>query len=139
MSEVVGVVVAHGDLSRSLVEATEQIAGVRGALVAVSNLDCSPAELRRRVDEAIGAGPAIVFADLASGSCGFACRAASCDNRRVAMITGVNLPALIEFVFHRDMDVSELAARLVQKARAGTSLLAPGTESPDADRSVPHR
>ncbi|MFQ5746684.1 MAG: PTS sugar transporter subunit IIA [Gemmatimonadota bacterium] len=139
MSEVVGIVVAHGDLARSLVEAAEQISGVRGALTAVSNRDCTPEQLRRRVSEAVGSGPAIVFADLVSGSCGFACRAARRDHARVAMVTGVNLPALLEFLFHREMEVTALAERLVEKARAGTSILAAEPELPDADRSVPHR
>ncbi len=43
MSEVRGVVVAHGDLARCLVETAESIAGVSGALVPISNVERSPA------------------------------------------------------------------------------------------------
>ena len=46
--------------------------GPIGALVAVSNTGCDRGALEERVAEAVGPGPAVVFVDLASGSCLFA-------------------------------------------------------------------
>ena len=67
-----GIVVCHGPLARALVDATEQITGITGALVPVSNLGCGRDDLEARVQEAAGAEPAVVFVDMASGSCMFA-------------------------------------------------------------------
>ena len=41
MSALRGVVVGHGDLAAAMVHAAEEITGVRGMLVPVSNVDCS--------------------------------------------------------------------------------------------------
>ena len=58
---------------RALVEAAEQISGVTGALVPVVQHGTATGDaLEDRVAEAVGAGPAVVFVDLASGSCLFA-------------------------------------------------------------------
>lgn len=119
-SPVVGVVVAHGELARALVEAVERISGVRGALHPLSNEACTPEELERRVERSAGSGPAIVFVDMSSGSCAFAGRRVGRRSRSVAVISGVNLPMLLDFVFHRDMDLPSLAERLIHKGRSST-------------------
>lgn len=120
MSEVRGVVVAHGDLAPALVRVVERISGVEGALHPVSNESCSPEELTARVAEAVGPGPAVVFVDMASGSCGFVGRRLAADDR-VVVVSGVNLPMLLDFVFHTDMDPRRLAERVVEKGRKGAA------------------
>ena len=35
------------------------------------------------------------------------------------MVCGVNLPILLDFVFHRDVPLDELVTRLVEKGREG--------------------
>ena len=128
MSEVRGVVVAHGNLAKCIVEAAEGIAGVTGALASISNRDCGPEELEERIRKAVGLGPAVVFVDLASGSCARAARSLSRDSLPVSVITGVNLPMLLDFLFQRDLGIAELAPRLVAKGHAGTVAYLP--ESP---------
>jgi mannose/fructose-specific phosphotransferase system component IIA len=109
--ELRGVVVCHGRLAGALVDAAEQISGVAGALQAVSNTGCDRGTLEERVAEAVGNGPAVVFVDLASGSCLFAVlnRLRSVGNAKV--VTGVNLAMLVDFVFHRALPLDEAAAR----------------------------
>lgn len=124
-----GVVVAHSDLATALVRAVERIAGVPDALVPLSNEDRGPEEMRRVVEAACGEGPAVVFTDLASGSCALAGRLAAAAGRAV-VITGANLPMLLDFVFHRDMELEALAARLVRKGRDGI-----GASASDAGRA----
>jgi mannose/fructose-specific phosphotransferase system component IIA len=118
-TKVRGIVVGHGDMPRGLVDAVKRIAGdAATGLSAVSNDGKGPDVLRSAVDAAAGPGPAIVFVDIQSGSCGlaaaYACR--GCVGR--AVISGVNLPMLLDFVFHRDLDVEALVARLVDGGRA---------------------
>ena len=76
MSEVRGVVVAHGNLARCLVETVEGIAGFTGALVPISNVDSGPDTLEERIREAAADADAVIFVDLASGSCAHAARCA---------------------------------------------------------------
>jgi len=119
MSEVRGVVVAHGDLATSIVSVVDSIAGLTGALVPVSNSGCSPDRLKERIEAAMGeAADTIVFVDLASGSCGFAGRAVGRLRGRTAVLSGFNLATLLDFVFHRDMELVSLAERLVHKGQA---------------------
>ena len=109
--ELRGVVVCHGRLAGALVEATEQISGVAGALTPVTNTGCDRGALEIRVAEAVGAGPAVVFVDLSSGSCLFAVLNRLRANNTAKAVTGVNLAMLVDFVFHRSLPLAEAAAR----------------------------
>ena len=120
MSEVRGVVVAHGELASALVRVVEGISGVQGALESVTNVSCSPDELADRVAQAVGEGPAVIFVDMAAGSCGFAGQRIARDGN-VAVVSGVNLPMLLDFVFHREMDFRALAKRVVEKGKTGAT------------------
>ena len=109
-----GVVVSHAGLAQSLVAAAEHISGVAGALVPVSNEGCDGGLLKARIGEAIGEGPALVFVDLPGGSClTGAVRIARDQGRGIAVVTGVNLAMLLDFVFHRDLTPSDAAQRAV--------------------------
>jgi len=115
--DVRGVVVTHGRLGQALIEAAEEITGIVGALKPLSNRGVGPVELKLSVAEAMGAEPTVVFVDLASGSCGFAANTAIRDCKSAVVVTGVSLPMLIEFLFHRDLELPQLADRLVDKGR----------------------
>lgn len=122
MSEgaVRGLVVGHSTLAQGLVAAVRQIAGTEaGALQAVTNEGCGPDSLLELLRERIGDGPAIVFTDMGSGSCAFAARRIALERAETAIITGVSLPVLLDFVFHRDLPLPQLTDRLVEKGRAG--------------------
>ncbi len=113
-----GVIVAHSDLAESLARVVEKISGIEGVLVAISNDGLGLEALRDRVAAACR-GPTLVFVDLGSGSCGMAGRGLAHGTPDVAVLTGTNVPMLLDFVFHRDMPLAELAERLAVKAREG--------------------
>lgn len=126
----------HGEMGRGMVDAVRRITGApEDALVALSNDGRSPDDLRAAIGSALGVGPVVVFTDLGAGSCTLAARLTCADRGRVAVITGVNLPMLLDFVFHRSLPVPELAERLLDKGRSGVRILT----APEAnvDRPVP--
>ena len=108
-----GVVVCHGGLAQALVSAVEQITGLTGRFVPVSNTDCDRDGLERRIADAIGGAPAVVFVDMASGSCLFAALHRLRGEPSVKVVTGVNLAMLIDFAFHPDEAPAEAAVRAV--------------------------
>jgi mannose/fructose-specific phosphotransferase system component IIA len=109
--ELQGVVVCHGTLAGALVQAAEQISGLRGVLAPVSNTGCDLDMLEERVLAAVNGRPAVVFVDLASGSCLFAVLKRLRSEPSVKVVTGVNLAMLVDFVFHRSLSPAEAAGR----------------------------
>jgi mannose/fructose-specific phosphotransferase system component IIA len=109
--ELTGVVVCHGELARAMIGAAEQISGVTGALIPVSNTGCDRNTLEERVLAAVAGRPAVVFVDLASGSCLFAVLKRLRSETSVKVVTGVNLAMLVDFLFHRALPPAEAASR----------------------------
>ena len=123
MSAVRGVVVGHGELAAAMVHAAEEITGVRGVLVPVSNVDCSRDDLEARVKATVGSEPTVVFVDLPGGSCFVAAMRGLGKLPHARVVAGVNLTMLVDFVFHRDsgLEAAAIRARDVgSRAIAGT-------------------
>ena len=118
---ILGVVVGHGAVAEALVGAAEQISGVKDALVAVTNTGADRAALQQRVIDAVGTRRAIVFVDLPSGSCLFAAMRGLPEREHVRVVTGVNLVMLLDFLFHREEDIADVARRA---AEAGARAIA---------------
>jgi mannose/fructose-specific phosphotransferase system component IIA len=118
-AEIRGVIVAHGPMAIAMVEAVRRIAGDRAdALHPLSNDGKSPVDLKADLDAAIGEGPVVVFVDIQAGSCCMAALSSCRDRARRVVVTGVNLPMLLDFVFHRDLPIDDVVERLVQTGRA---------------------
>ncbi len=112
-----GLVVSHGRLAHAFVDAVREICGEEGGLVPISNEGCSTEELERRIEKELeDPAPAIVFSDLPSGSCTFAARHLAHRHEGLGVVGGVNLPLLIDFVFHRSLPLAELLERLRERA-----------------------
>jgi len=121
---VQGVVLAHGAMAQGLVDAVDRISGVaKEALLPISNDGKSPESISAELEDAFGHGPTIIFTDLPSGSCALAARVCCREEKDAAVLFGVNLPVLLDFVFHRDMSLDELVPRLLEKGRTGMSSL----------------
>ena len=114
MSELRGVIVSHAAVAQALVAAVTAITGIEGALTGISNEGCGTEELGERLREAVGVGPAVLFVDLPGGSCfTSSARYAKRGGADIAVVTGVNLAMLLDFVFNRDISPSEAARRAV--------------------------
>lgn len=121
MSEtgVRGIVIAHGDMATGLIDAVKHIAGVTGDfLIPLSNRGLGPDALAQEVRRLASDEPTIVFTDLQSGSCGFAARRCVQEMPQLVVISGVNLPILLEFVMRRQLPLDQLVPFLMMKGRS---------------------
>ncbi len=114
-SDLRGVVVAHGRIAEALVSAAEGISGVTDVLVPVSNDGCDRDRLEDRIAEAIDGHPSVVFVDLPSGSCLVAVLHRFRGELNVKVVTGVNLAMLLDFLFHRELPLPEVAEHVASR------------------------
>jgi mannose/fructose-specific phosphotransferase system component IIA len=114
-SRICGVVVAHGRVAEALVDAAEGISGVTDALVPVSNDGCDRDRLEDRIAEAINGRSSVVFVDLPSGSCLLAALHRFRGQSDVKVVTGVNLAMLLDFLFHRELPLHDVAEHVAGK------------------------
>lgn len=124
MSELAGVVVSHGSLGEAFLEAVRKITGEDTGLVAVTNEGCDREALVARLEAAIGNRPAVVFTDLPSGSCLQAAAGYLRTHEGVAVVAGVNLAMLIDFLYHRDATAAEAAERAAAKGGQAVRVIA---------------
>jgi mannose/fructose-specific phosphotransferase system component IIA len=108
-----GVIVSHSGLAQALASAVSTITGIDGALVPISNEGCDNDALGERLRQAVGQKPAVLFVDLPGGSCLTNSIRYAKQNADIAVVTGVNLAMLLDFVFHRDIAPAEAARRAV--------------------------
>lgn len=115
MSEALrGIIVSHAAVAEALVAAVRAITGVDEALVPVSNEGCDQDTLKQRLVAAAAGQPAILFVDLPGGSCLTSSLRFARGHSDLAVVTGVNLAMLLDFVFHRDVQPAEAARRAVE-------------------------
>lgn len=111
MSELRGIIVSHAAVAQALVAAVGVITGIEDALTPVSNEGCGTEALAERLRDAVGEGPAVLFVDLPGGSCMTSSTRYAKQHADIAVVTGVNLAMLLDFVFHRDVTPAEAARR----------------------------
>ena len=123
-----GVVVGHGAMAQGLVDAAQCITGgIADCLASLSNDGKNPDQLKSELDGMVGDSRSVVFVDLRSGSCGMAAMACCQDSVRRVVVSGVNLPMLLDFVFNRGLPFEELVPRLLESGRASIAAI-PATE-----------
>lgn len=106
-------IVTHAEVGAALVRAIHEIAGDVEGIAAVSNAGCGTEQLGERIVAALGPHPAVVFVDLPGGSCFQAAARHLRARKDVAVVAGVNLAMLLDFIYHRDVPAAEAAARAV--------------------------
>lgn len=116
-----GIIVTHAGLAESLRAAAARIAGDVSAIEVVSNegLGAEPllAEIRAAIERSPGTD-VVVFTDMGGGSCTTAVQMLLRDFPRARLVTGVNLPMLVDFVLRRsELDLEAMVARLVQRGQ----------------------
>jgi PTS system N-acetylgalactosamine-specific IIA component len=116
-------VAGHGDFAAGLISAVEAVTG-RGELldpIEVKGLCGEDIQLllRQRL-QAIGA--TVIFTDLQAGSCTMAARRLLREMPGVLLVSGANLPMLLDFVMSSADDAQGAARASVERARAAISV-----------------
>ena len=126
-----GVLLSHGKLAEGMVDAVRRITELdEGVLVSMSNEGQNPQGLADQVDALTGSAPLVVFTDLCSGSCAVTAQLTCREDVKRAVVFGMNLPMLLEFVFHRELSLAELVPRLLTKGKEAIKTADPPDRSP---------
>ncbi len=118
-----GVIVAHTDVAEALLAAVRAIAGEDHGLVAVSNRGTDRVTLTQALDAAVAGRAAVIFTDMAGGSCAHTAVAMAHGRGNVKVVTGVNLAMLVDFAFHRGLPLEVAARRAVEIGRNAVGIV----------------
>ena len=147
----VAIVAGHGDFAAGVVSAVAQITGRGALLVPVTNRGLGAGDIEALLrDAAAAARVRVIFTDLPAGSCTIAARRLLRDRPDLSLVTGANLPTVLDYVLAADcadasaQDAdSEASRRLVHAVERGRGALmqvgapkAPG--GPAAAPTSPH-
>jgi mannose PTS system EIIA component len=121
MSErVPALLVMHADLASALLRAAEQVVGPIEGVTVLSNEGASREELERRITAAVEGWSAggLVLTDFWGGSCHICGAAVMRGRGELVIVTGINMPLLLDYLHNRDKyGVFELAERLLKKGQ----------------------
>lgn len=110
------IVIGHAGFAEGLISAVEQITGRGAMLIGISSSGMGPQEMQDAVAAHLSSDVSVVFTDLPAGSATICAKRVCGARKDVAVVSGVNLPALLDFVLNGDGS-PEAAARAVQRGR----------------------
>jgi mannose/fructose-specific phosphotransferase system component IIA len=120
MERVPALLVMHADLSAALLRAAEKVYGEISGVGTLSNEGLSGDALEAEIGKHVKAWEhgGLVLTDFWGGSCHLCGQRAARGLGAVIIVTGVNLPTLIDYLHNRDAyGVEELAERLRKKGQ----------------------
>lgn len=126
------IVAGHGDFAAGIVSAVVQITGRDDVFIPITNRGLSAQDVERVIREQVGAAGeggasvSVIFTDLPAGSCTMAARRLQRDRPGLTVVTGVNLAALLEFVFTESDDPAAAAGEAVEKGRKALAVAGSG-------------
>lgn len=119
MSRVPALIVMHGDLAEALLRAASLLYGPVEGVEVMSNQNLSRSALEEEIARRVAAwsNGGLVLTDLWGGSC-HTCGASAARGREVIVVSGLNLPILLDYLHNRDdVPAAELAERLLRKGQ----------------------
>ena len=119
--DITGIVVTHGQLGEELLKTVSLIVGELHHCYALSGSDLGDEKVIKAIHEILDASKtekAVVFVDCFGGSCGASCVKATRGLEGVKVISGVNLPILLDFVTKQGMmGFDEIVDHLIHRGR----------------------
>lgn len=125
MSRVPALVVMHGELAHALVAAAARLYGPVDDVLVMSNEGLSRETLEAEISERVShwREGGLVFTDVWGGSCHVCSALAARGHGDILVLTGINLPTLVDYLHNRDtLAVQELADRLLRKGQESIRL-----------------
>jgi PTS system mannose-specific IIA component len=125
---IIGIIITHGNLAEELLATVRMIVGDTHDCYAISGSDLCDGDVARRINELIGEEGrkrrAVVFVDYFGGSCSAATVRATHSHPDVRVISGVNLPILLDFVNKQDTyDLEEIVRHLLHRGRESIRII----------------
>ena len=117
---VPALIVTHADLAQALVHAAERVVGPVEDVTLLSNEGLSRRDLEDAIESRVEgwAHGGLLLTDFWGGSCHTCGASAVRRHGEVVIVTGINLPLLLDYLHNRDRyPAGELAERLQQKGR----------------------
>jgi N-acetylgalactosamine PTS system EIIA component len=117
-------VAGHGDFAAGLVSAVEAITGQGNMLepIQVKGL-CSDDIQQLLRERLLATGALVIFTDLQAGSCTMAARRLLREDADVALVSGTNLPMLLDFVMSKTEDAVAAARGAVEKGKSSMTVV----------------
>jgi len=119
-TRVPALIVMHADLAAALLRAAAQVYGSVEDVEVLSNEGLSRRELQERIESFVTNWPhgGLVLTDFWGGSCHQSGAAVARGHGEVIVLTGLNLPTLLDYFHNRDRyPPAELAERLKTKGQ----------------------
>jgi PTS system mannose-specific IIA component len=119
--DITGIVVTHGQLGEELLKTVSLIVGELHDCYSLSGSDLGDEQVIKAIHKILDASNterAVIFVDYFGGSCGHSCVKATRGLKGVKVISGVNLPILLDFVTKQSMmGFDEIVDHLIQRGR----------------------
>jgi mannose PTS system EIIA component len=117
---VPALLVMHADLATALLHAASSVYGEIGGVQVLSNEGLSKTQIEERIVSEVAhwRDGGLLLTDFWGGSCHTCAMAAARGHGHIVLLTGVNLPMLLDYLHNRDhFGVDELADRMLQRGR----------------------
>ena len=125
--DITCIVVTHGQLGEELLRTVGLIVGEIHDCYALSGSDLGDEKVIRSIHEILDVNDvsrAVVFVDYFGGSCGASCVKATRGLEGVKIISGVNLPILLDFVTkQRTMGLDDIVDHLIQRGQESVKVI----------------
>jgi len=125
--DITCIVVTHGQLGEELLRTVSLIVGEVHGCYALSGSDLGDEKVIRSIREILDAeavSRAVVFVDYFGGSCGASCVRATRGLEGVKVISGVNLPILLDFVTKQgSMGLDEIVDHLIRRGQESVKVI----------------
>ena len=117
------IILAHGELGDCLKKTIEHMIGKQSGMEVVSNRGKGTEELLCRLEKLVPqdkTDEVFLFVDLYGGSCWQTAKRFASKRGNVILVTGVNLPMLVQFLNKRDkLGKFELLERVAESGKDG--------------------
>lgn len=117
------IVIGHGQFASGMLSAVQKITGQGGALLALSGQDLSLPQIEESLRGHLASSQVrVVFTDLQAGSSTMAARRVQRDHPAMILVSGANLPMLLDFVLSGAAEPVEAARRAAERGRAAINV-----------------